>query len=59
MRIAVDGVQLVLPGTGVEPVDRWAGLPEASRARVLGLLAGLIARGILVADGAEEPEVVR
>jgi len=56
MRIAVDGVQLVLPGTGVEPVDRWAGLPEASRARVLRLLGELIARGILVADEGEGPE---
>lgn len=53
MRIAVDGIQLVLPGAGEEPVDRWAGLPEASRARVVRLLAALIARGVLIEDGAD------
>lgn len=53
MRIAVDGIQLVLLGTGEESVDQWAGLPEASRVRVVRLLAGLIARGVLIEDGAD------
>lgn len=43
----------MLTGTGEEPVDRWAELPESSRARVVRLLAGLIARGVLIEDGAD------
>jgi hypothetical protein len=31
-----------------DPVDRWWELPDATRAQVLGLLAGLIARGVLI-----------
>lgn len=34
--------------------ERWWSLSETARAQVLGLLAGLIARGVL----ADEPEAV-
>jgi hypothetical protein len=53
MRVAAETVQLVLPDLGVaDPADRWWELPDATRARVLSLLAGLIARGVLI----DEPE---
>ena len=35
-----------------DPIDRWGELPDATRAHVLGLLASLIARGVLI-DGPE------
>jgi len=31
-----------------DSLDRWWDLPDATRAHVLSLLAGLIARGVLV-----------
>jgi hypothetical protein len=49
MRIAAETVQLALPDAALsDPVDRWWELPDATRAQVLGLLAGLIARGVLI-----------
>ncbi|WP_182481465.1 hypothetical protein [Nocardioides immobilis] len=36
-----------------DPNDRWWELPDATRAHVLGLLAVLIARGVLI-DATEE-----
>jgi hypothetical protein len=38
-----------------DPLDRWWDLPDATRAHVLSLLAGLIARGVLV-ETPVEPE---
>jgi hypothetical protein len=38
-----------------EPLDRWWQLPDATRAQVLSLLAGLIARGVL-AETPTQPE---
>jgi hypothetical protein len=31
-----------------DPVDRWWAMPEQTRVHVLGLLAALIARGVLI-----------
>ena len=51
MRVAAETVQLALPVCpAVEPFDRWAALPEATRVQVLALLARLIARGVLIED---------
>lgn len=56
MRVAAEAVQLVLPDpVWSDPADRWWLLPETTRARVLSVLAGLIARGVLI-DRIEEPE---
>lgn len=56
MRVAAEAVQLVLPDpVWSDPADRWWQLPETTRARVLSVLAGLIARGVLI-DRIEEPE---
>jgi hypothetical protein len=56
MRVAAESVQLALPVClALEPADRWAALPEATRAHVLALLARLITRGVLI----EEPLVDR
>jgi len=43
---------LPLPAEPARPEELWPALPEDARARVLGLLARLIARGVVV----EEPE---
>ena len=49
MRVAAESVQLALPDPALsDPVDRWWELPDATRAHVLGLLAALIARGVLI-----------
>jgi hypothetical protein len=57
MRVAVETVQLVLPDPAwSDPADRWWQLPETTRSQVLSVLAGLIARGVLI-DRVEEPEV--
>ena len=49
MRVAAESVQLALPVTArVEPADRWAALPETTKACVLALLARLITRGVLI-----------
>jgi hypothetical protein len=49
MRVAPATVQLAFPDPALtDPVDRWWAMPESTRFRVLGLLAGLIARGVLV-----------
>jgi hypothetical protein len=58
MRVAAESVQLALPVcAGLEPTDRWAALPETTRAHVLALLARLITRGVLIeaplVDGGE------
>lgn len=51
LRIDAAPVQLSLPDPDLEdPVARWWELPEATRVRVLTLLAALIARGVLVVD---------
>jgi len=39
-----------------DPLDRWWDLPETTRAQVLSLLAGLIARGVLVETPAEHDD---
>jgi len=57
LRVAAESVQLALPDPDLtDPNDRWWGLPDATRAQVLGLLAALIARGVLIdaADGRRE-----
>ena len=67
MRVAPSSVQLALPDPSLadQPVDRWWAMPERTRAHVLGLLAGLIARGVLIesdtmsAESAESVELVR
>jgi hypothetical protein len=57
MRVAVETVQLVLPDPAWSgPADRWWQLPETTRTQVLSVLAGLIARGVLI-DRVEEPVV--
>jgi hypothetical protein len=49
MRVAAESVQLALPDPDFsDPIDRWRELPDATRAHVLSLLAGLIARGVLI-----------
>jgi hypothetical protein len=49
MRVAADTVQLALPDLGpARPAERWWSLPESTRSEVLTLLAGLIARGVLI-----------
>ena len=49
MRVAPATVQLALPDLAlIDPVDRWWAMPEQTRAHVLGLLAALIARGVLI-----------
>lgn len=51
MRVAPAVVQLPLPALADDPVERWWSLPETSRAQVLRILAGLIARGVLIDPG--------
>ena len=54
MRVAA-ACQLVLPVEQLaSPADRWGQLPDQARAEVLVLLARLIARGVLVDDGAAD-----
>jgi hypothetical protein len=49
MRVAPATVQLALPDPALtDPVDRWWAMPGPTRAHVLGLLAALIARGVLI-----------
>lgn len=49
LRVAPATVQLALPDPALtDPVDRWWAMPESTRAHVLGLLAGLIARDVLI-----------
>jgi hypothetical protein len=50
MRVASATVQLVLPDPVLadDPADRWWSLPEQTRGHVMGLLAALIARGVLI-----------
>ena len=49
LRVAAGTVQLALPDPSLtDSLDRWSDLPDATRAHVLGLLAELIARGVLV-----------
>lgn len=56
LRVAAGTVQLALPDPALtDPMDRWWDLPETTRAHVLGLLAGLIARGVL-AETTLDPE---
>lgn len=56
LTVAAGTVQLALPDPALtDPIDRWWDLPETTRAHVLGLLAGLIARGVL-AETPVEPE---
>ena len=56
LRVAAGTVQLALPDPALtDPLDRWWDLPDATRAHVLSLLAGLIARGVLV-ETPVEPE---
>jgi len=56
LRVAAGTVQLALPDpASTDPLDRWWDLPETTRAHVLSLLAGLIARGVLV-ETPVEPE---
>jgi hypothetical protein len=43
--------QLALFTGQTDPDGRWDGLPEQSRAEVLVLLARIIARGVVAADG--------
>lgn len=43
---------LDLPGVVMPTADRWLLLPDATRAQVLGLLARLIARGLV--EGTQE-----
>lgn len=58
MRVAAESVQLALPDPALsDPVDRWWELPDATRAQVLGMLAGLIARGVLIDAGEGQAEV--
>jgi hypothetical protein len=40
--------QLAFDVGGPAPADLWARLPETAQARVLGLLAAMIAAGVLV-----------
>jgi hypothetical protein len=52
LRVAPESVQLTLPDPDLSvPAERWWQLPEATRVQVLALLAGLIARCVVV----EEP----
>jgi hypothetical protein len=54
MRVAPATVQLALPDPAlIDPVDRWWAMPEPTRAHVLGLLAALIARGVLIDTGVD------
>ena len=56
MRVAADSVQLALPDAALyDPIDQWWELPDATRAQVLSLLAGLIARGVLI-EATEQSE---
>ena len=50
MRVACATVQLALPDPVLadDSVDRWWSLPEQTRGHVLGLLAALIARSVLI-----------
>jgi hypothetical protein len=50
MRVAPATVQLPLPDPALadDPADRWWSLPEPTRGHLIGLLAALIARGVLV-----------
>lgn len=58
MRVAAESVQLALPDPDLtDPNDRWWELPDATRAHVLGLLAALIARGVLIEAIEERREV--
>jgi hypothetical protein len=61
LRVAAETVQLALPDPALtDSLDRWWDLPDATRAQVLSLLAGLIARGVLVeplVDPLVEPPV--
>jgi hypothetical protein len=43
----------LLDGVSAEPIDRWWGLPEATREQILALLARLIARCVLVDDAVD------
>jgi hypothetical protein len=46
----------LLDGGSAEPIDRWWGLPEATREQILALLARLIARCVLVDDAVDGGE---
>jgi hypothetical protein len=46
----------LLDGVSAEPIDRWGGLPEATREQILALLARLIARCVLVDDAVDGGE---
>lgn len=49
MRVAPAAVQLALEDPALtDPVDRWWAMPEQTRVHVLGLLAALITRGVLI-----------
>ena len=62
LRVAAAPVQPALPdldlldGGSAEPIDRWWGLPEATREGILALLARLIARCVLVDDAVDGGE---
>jgi hypothetical protein len=53
MRVAPATVQLALPDPTLadDPDDRWWSLPEQTRGHLIGLLAALIARGVLIGPG--------
>ena len=56
LRVAAETVQLALPDPALtDSLDRWWDLPDATRAQVLSLLAGLIARGVLVEPLVDPP----
>ena len=48
LRIAAPAqLSLVMPGTAPSPSDRWSSLPQAAQTSVLGVLARMIARGVV------------
>ena len=56
LRVAAETVQLALPDPALtDSLDRWWDLLDATRAQVLSLLAGLIARGVLAEPLVDPP----
>ena len=48
LRIAAPAqLTLVMPGAAPPPAERWSSLPEAAQTTVLGVLARMIARGVV------------
>ncbi len=47
---------LDLDGVAHTPAERWSMLPEAARERALGLLAVIIARGVLEKEEEDDHE---